>query len=309
MEVGLGLSIDNAFSFIHGDGAPGASGGMPDESSPGSLYVNDTNGSLWRKVFTGSGVDKWSQIPALTTPNGVNNYNGLQVLDQYLVDDINFGKWLVEVSLTSDKSRRYVGEVNSAHNGTDSADATRVDYNTYGILQLGTAIPGLSITVELDGTGANQTVQLKVGASSNVDVITRRMSFGEEVGPGIPLDLTTVPHDISSTLLGGATADEPVLFFAPSRSFSIPTNFVNAIAIAETAGVGATVFTVQKLPSPYTTPTNIGTLTFGAGSKTGVFSSSPATTLQSGDVLRILAPSSPDTNLKNICITIQANYI
>jgi len=309
MEVGLGLNLDNVSSFIHGTGLPGASGGLSDQVSRGSLYVNESNGSIWRKFLDGTGSDKWTEIPGTVTPKGINNFSGLQVIDYYLVDDATVAKWIVEVNLSSDNTRRYIAEVTAAHNGTTLADATRVDFNEFGILSLGTAIPGLSIACSLNGSGVSQTVNLQVGASQNVDVITRRLSFGEQVGPSTPLDLSTVPHDISSTMLGSPVASQPILFYTPTRTFTIPANFTNSKALCSTAPGASIVFTVQKSSSPYSSSSDIGTITFSAGNKVGSFSTSSLATLVAGDLLRIMAPASVDATIKDICVTLQANYV
>lgn len=307
-HVGLGLNIDNSIGFIHGSGLPGSSGGNPDLVNKGSLYVNDIDGALWKKISDGSGTGRWREVTYGTAPKGLNNFSGIQVIDYAKVDDVGLAKWVVEVSLSNDTSNKYMAEVTAFHNGTASADATVLDFNEYGILQVGTIIPGLSIQSGLSGTGIDQLIELRVGATQNINVLARRVSFSDSVSSTTALDLTTVPHDISSSILGAVVPNEPILFFVPSRTFKLPANFTNSKAVCSTAGLTQTVFTVYKAATPTFSDVSIGTITFAANTKIGVFSASAEHTISGGDILKVVSPASPAEEIKNICITIQANY-
>lgn len=308
-HVGLGLNLDNAISILHGTGKPGLSGGLPDEALQGSLYSNDIDGGLWRKRENGIGLSKWSEITAGSTAKSFTNFQSTQIIDYVLVDERNVVKWIVEVSLSANKARRYLAEITALHNGTASADATDSSFTEFSILGLGADIPGLTIATNLAGSGTSQALNLEVSASANIDVISRQITFGENATGSTALDITSVPHDISSTMLGTVAASDPVLFFAPSRAFKIPANFVNSRAVADVAGTdSATVFSIQYGATPAFSFSEVGTVTFIQNSKTGTFAGSGNLQVNPGDIVKVVAPASPSTNLKNICITVQSVY-
>jgi flagellin-like hook-associated protein FlgL len=57
-RAGKGLQIDNVV-FLGGAGAP--NGGDADLVGIGSIYLNETNGSLYQKIAAGSGPEKWEK--------------------------------------------------------------------------------------------------------------------------------------------------------------------------------------------------------------------------------------------------------
>ncbi|MBF0128261.1 MAG: hypothetical protein HQM02_13750, partial [Magnetococcales bacterium] len=60
-EVRSGININNA-NVLSGEGAPGGSGGYPDDAGRGSLYLDTTNGLFYYKKQTGTGSDKWVRV-------------------------------------------------------------------------------------------------------------------------------------------------------------------------------------------------------------------------------------------------------
>ena len=89
------------------------------------------------------------------------------VTSAIVVDSVTAGsaKWLVRAELASDPTRVYSTEVYALGNGTSS------DYTRYATLRIGTAIPGLSVTVDnLAGV-----LQLKVASTGAVNVTSRRV--------------------------------------------------------------------------------------------------------------------------------------
>lgn len=72
---------------------------------------------------------------------------------------------------------------------------------------------------------------------------------------------------------------------------------VDSQAGAKVAATASAVFILRK------NSTQFATLTFGAGSATGVFACPTATTFGSGDVLRVIAPNPRDATLSGIAAT------
>lgn len=75
-------------------------------------------------------------------------------------------KWLVRVELDSDSTRVYATEVYALSNNVS------VDFTRYGTLRIGTLIPGLVVSADLD---AGQ-IRLRVVSTSAVNVVARRVA-------------------------------------------------------------------------------------------------------------------------------------
>lgn len=86
------------------------------------------------------------------------------------IDSVTAGaaKWFVRCELVSDTTRVYAVEVYALNDG-----GTGSDYTRYAALRLGTAIPGISVTVDSVSAGI---LRLRVAASSAVNVDARRAS-------------------------------------------------------------------------------------------------------------------------------------
>ena len=305
VDVGRGLSINEAIWILSGAGTPGS--GDSGLAPVGSNYSNENDGTHWFKHSTGTGIDKWTQFQGIQSPTQLNNVTNIQVLDQVFADDTNVQKWIVEAVDAANVANRIVSEVVATHNGGDAADATDVDWDEYGLLKMGTAPAGYQIDVALSGTGTGQVMQLKVSSTTAVNVTARKVSAGQPAGNATALDVTTVPHDISTTFYGAPADSDVVMLYAPSRSFKIAANFPNSVAIAATAATAEAVFTVEKVVAG--TPTQIGTITFAAAGTVGTFGASSEVTLAAGDVVRITAPATADATLADLAITIQSNYL
>lgn len=92
----------------------------------------------------------------------VNNVSSIQTIDS-LVGDA--AKWLVRVEDAADPTRVYATEVYAVANGV-TADFTR-----YGTLKIGTNIPGLVVSVDLD----SGSLRLRVASTAAVNVSARRL--------------------------------------------------------------------------------------------------------------------------------------
>ncbi len=54
--------VDIGAHLVSGDGAPGGAGGRADDAVKGSLYLDETNGSMYMKKLAGTGADKWVRV-------------------------------------------------------------------------------------------------------------------------------------------------------------------------------------------------------------------------------------------------------
>jgi hypothetical protein len=105
-------------------------------------------------------------LTAATQQVSVTNVTSIQTIDTAPVG-VNAAKWFVRAELVSDVTRVYATEVYAVSNGTTS------DFTRYATLRLGTAIPGLVVTVDLDGSN---NLRVRVASTGAVNVTTRRAS-------------------------------------------------------------------------------------------------------------------------------------
>jgi Putative phage tail protein len=107
----------------------------------------------------------------------------------------------------------------------------------------------------------------------------------------------------SSVLVSGSSHGKPTasqvlqsyVFVAPA---TIPAGFPGSQGVAATAATAAAAFTITK------NGTNIGIMTFTASATTATFSMNFAVQFNTGDVLTILAPATPDATLADLAWTI-----
>jgi hypothetical protein len=102
-----------------------------------------------------------------TLQTTVNNVTSVQTIDTAPVGT-DAAKWFVRAELVSDPTRVYATEVYALSDGT----ATGSDFTRYATLRLGTAIPGLVVSVDAVGG----LLRLRVVAGSAVNVTARRAS-------------------------------------------------------------------------------------------------------------------------------------
>lgn len=122
-------------------------------------YVNPTNS-------TNANIQSLdTALSTVALASSVTNVTTVQVIDTVTA---GAAKWLVRVELVADTTAVYATEVYALSDGT----ATGSDFTRYGTLSLGSAIPGLVVSVDAVG-GA---LRLLVAATSAVNVDARRVS-------------------------------------------------------------------------------------------------------------------------------------
>lgn len=97
---------------------------------------------------------------------------------------------------------------------------------------------------------------------------------------------------------GTLLANEPILRFIATRSFSLPVNLAGSAVVSLVASTSAKSFTIRK------NTTNIGTVNFAASATLPTFVLSTTTSFAINDVLSLIAPAVPDTTLADIIINI-----
>jgi hypothetical protein len=170
-----GFDCADPIGIISAAGTPGGDTGEQDDAGLGMIYVNSTNGDLYRKLSTANnsladweiiGTDVGISATGITTNAPV---------DQIAVDLIKGVEWEVEVEEFDNPENRVFFKLFVGHNGTATADATVVDFTEFAVLCMGAAFD-YSYTVVLGGTGAGQDMFLNFASTetNGINVTARR---------------------------------------------------------------------------------------------------------------------------------------
>lgn len=116
-------------------------------------------------------------------------------------------------------------------------------------------------------------------------------------------------YDIGLTIFDRPRSLDIVCKHIAARTFVIDAGFEGSIANANFAATDVTVFQVQLIVAG--APVNVGTLTFGANSDTGVFATfdNNSIVVKRGQLFRILSPEIRDATLSSIDVTISGKLL
>lgn len=122
------------------------------------------------------------------------------------------------------------------------------------------------------------------------------------------------PYDVGLSILKRYAGGQEIARYLSVRTTAIVKNFGGSMAAADVAATAASAFKISAYDSVTQTVIQLGTVTFGAGSKTGVFAPLAAyqdqeIILVSGDQLRVIAPDTADTTLNGVAITIAGRLL
>jgi hypothetical protein len=107
-----------------------------------------------------------------------------------------------------------------------------------------------------------------------------------------------VTINVSMYCEGAPTASEIVGIFACPAALNLAASATNSQAIAGTDSTGTATWTLEKNGS------SIGTIVFSASTAAGVFTGISSTNFVAGDLIQLIAPSSPDATLANVAFTL-----
>ena len=105
------------------------------------------------------------------------------------------------------------------------------------------------------------------------------------------------PFDVGSSFAGSPTASEIILEFIFTRDVTFPAGLTGSQGSAGTASTGTATFNITQDGTP------VGTMVFDA-SASATFAMATATSFTAGEVLRIVAPASPDATLADLVFTL-----
>lgn len=122
------------------------------------------------------------------------------------------------------------------------------------------------------------------------------------------------PYDVGMSVLKRYAGSQEIARYLSVRTTSIIKNFGGSAAVADVAATALSTFKVNVFDSATSAVIQIGTVSFGAGSKVGVFAPVSAyqdqeIILVSGDQMRVVAPDTVDTTLNGVAITIAGRLL
>lgn len=168
IEKGIRLAKENSdtdiVDILFGSAAPGGDTGEQDNAPIGSVYFR-TNGTMYLKVADTNATSDWQAPSSGDTPVTVTGITAATTVDSVLVDSTKAVKWYVQAFEEADPNNIKAFEIFAAHDGTAAADAAAADDTTYGKLALGGNF-NLVLSVDLNGTGAGQTMRLRAQSST-----------------------------------------------------------------------------------------------------------------------------------------------
>lgn len=193
-----------------------------------------------------------------------------------------------------------------------SVERTITNDNQF-VLNFTEAVTGMCIVVAPDDLSvpAVKAAMINIGNgtvimnSSGITINGSPVLTAESAGQGVTTtehitNWTGLPYDLALSTSGKPSVSEKVLRFKTPRAYKISNVQTGASAVAQAAATAASVFTIAK------NGTQIGTITFSAGSATGTISIPSATNFAVGDLLTITAPATQDTTLTDLDITLLA---
>lgn len=106
-----------------------------------------------------------------------DNVTSLDTVDEVLVDLNDGAEWSVVAVEAANPNKKTIVKITAGHNGTTVADADATDSNQYSKIQVGGAITGLVFVVDVNGTGIEQTMRLRVQSTAAVNVKVARIKL------------------------------------------------------------------------------------------------------------------------------------
>lgn len=106
-------------------------------------------------------------------------------------------------------------------------------------------------------------------------------------------------YDVAGGCAGKPSASQKILIFKVSQAFVLKAGLPTSQAFSAVAATASTTFNIQKNGS------TIGTIIWAISGTVPTFTLASDTSFAIGDTLMVIAPSSADTTLADIGITLQ----
>lgn len=289
-------------------------------TTPRSIYGNNFDGSAGLTQIiastyggTGNGFTKFSgpttaektftlpdsSATILTSANAVTVTQGGTGLATLTAHSLQVGNGTSAVTQLS------VGAGGTILQGVASSDPTFTATPTLGVvssvtgqIKLANSSSANLTTIQAGNAAAAVTYTLPTNKGSAGQVLTD--AAGDGVLSWSTPSAASAVYDVSAFVSDKPGVSAVVLRFVATRglNFAAQTNGVSAYVVAGTAANAQADFVVSK------NGTQFGTLRFAAAGTVATFQSWSSTNFSAGDVLTITAPSSQDSTLANIGLSL-----
>lgn len=203
---------------------------------------------------------------------------------------------------------RFMGQWDANANTPSLASGVGISGQYYTVSTAGsTTLNGISSWAVGDTVFYQSGSWNKISAAVNIPIASVSTLGGVKQGLGVSIaadgtlsvtNSSTQPYDICAFVSGTLTASQVMLYTSVGRAFTIPAGATNSQCKALTAATATSVLQINRNGS------SVGTITFVAPGTTGIFSFTNAVSFSVGDVLTVTAPSTPDTTLASVGITL-----
>ncbi|RWA55356.1 hypothetical protein AU476_07560 [Cupriavidus sp. UYMSc13B] len=170
-----------------------------------------------------------------------------------------------------------------------------------GATGTGVAVAQGGVPAQLYQDGTNVKAAANVGATTFTGLSDAPASYAGKAGKAVRvksdetgLEFFDPPYDVGGTYNGAPAASAVLIRFPFPRQVIFPSGLTSSRGTAGTAATAQTDFDIQKNGS------SVGTMRFAAGSATATFLMGSQTTFAAGDVVKVVAPATPDATLADI---------
>lgn len=171
--VRFGSDFDSRLGYLETFVGKGSGNETPDYSS--NNYVTDGTsletaiGALDAQVKLNS-----DEILQARTETTATNVTTITTVDSVLVDTVAAVHWIVHIqgNAEGDAAKKEIYKITAGHDGHNTgagADATAAFPDAFRI-KIGSSLSGLTVAVDVSGTGGSQVMRLRVSSTTAVDV-------------------------------------------------------------------------------------------------------------------------------------------
>lgn len=164
-DVAKGFLIDGKVAILYGPGSP--TGDFIDVVGIGSLWLSESDGSIFKKISMATGSQSWNRITEASRKNLViDNISSETVVDQEYTNDVSSLTWQLILTDKSDPTVRRSSTVTCIHDGSSDDEADHLSFEEHSILYSKNPKPSTlvntQVKVEVFGSYPNQVFQLVV---------------------------------------------------------------------------------------------------------------------------------------------------
>lgn len=160
---------------------------------------------------------------------------------------------------------------------------------------------GSSIIVYCDGT---QVFGIDIAGGSFLTLDDTPTSYASAAGYAVEVDsgatglqFSPKPYDIAAYIPGAPAASQVMVRIVAARDFVLPKDLTGSVGQLIDSATSTTAFDIHKNGG------SIGTMSFAGAASTATFTFASDVSFESGDILAVIAPASPDATAAGLSFT------